>query len=87
MFLALGLGVFIGPAQAASRTLAARLTPPDMAGQVYGLYAFTGKSIAFFGPLAFALATSLFDSQRAGVATILFFWVAGMALLMKVREK
>lgn len=87
MILALGLGVFIGPAQAASRTLAARLTPPEMAGQTYGLYAFTGKSIAFMGPLAFAWATSMFDSQRAGIATILLFWLAGMALLLKVKEK
>ncbi len=87
MILALALGVFIGPAQAASRTLAARLTPLDMAGQTYGLYAFTGKSIAFFGPLAFGLVTSLFGSQRAGMTTILFFWVAGIALLMKVREQ
>lgn len=86
MALALGLGLFIGPAQAASRTLAARLTPPAMAAQTYGLYAFTGKSIAFLGPLAFALATQAFDSQRAGIATILIFWLAGGALLVKVRE-
>lgn len=87
MALALTLGIFIGPAQAASRTLAARLTPPDMAGQTYGLYAFTGKSIAFLGPLAFGAATSFFDSQRAGLVTILLFWLAGMALLAKVKEE
>lgn len=86
MVLAMALGIFIGPAQAASRTLAARLTPPEMAGQTYGLYAFTGKSIAFFGPLAFALATGFFHSQRAGIATILLFWLAGMIILHKVRE-
>ena len=52
-----------------------------------GLYAFTGKSIAFLGPLAFAFATSLFDSQRIGIATILIFWLAGLTLLLKVKEK
>ncbi len=86
ILLALGLGLFVGPAQAAGRTLAARLAPPGMVAQTYGLYAFTGKSIAFLGPLCFALATDIFDSQRAGIATILLFWLAGMALLMKVRE-
>lgn len=85
--LALALGIFIGPAQAASRTLAARLTPPEMVGQTYGLYAFTGKSVAFFGPLAFAAVTDMFDSQRAGMATIVLFWLAGMIVLLKVREK
>ena len=85
--LALALGIFMGPAQAASRTLAARLSPPDMVAQTYGLYSFTGKSVSFFGPLAFGLATSAFDSQRAGMATIILFWLAGMALLALVREK
>lgn len=87
MGLAMALGIFIGPAQAASRTLAARLAPPEMEGQTYGLYAFTGKSIAFLGPLAFGTATFIFDSQRAGIATILLFWIAGMVLLLKVREQ
>ena len=86
LIIALGLGLFIGPAQAASRTLAARLSTNAMTTQTFGLYAFAGKSIAFLGPLFFALATDYFDSQRAGIATILFFWLAGLALLLKVRE-
>ena len=85
--MALALGIFMGPAQAASRTLAARLSPPDMVAQTYGLYSFTGKSVSFFGPLAFGLATSAFDSQRAGMATIILFWLAGMVLLSMVKEK
>lgn len=84
---ALCLGIFMGPVQAASRTMVARLSPPDMVAQTYGLYAFTGKSISFLGPLAFGLATTAFDSQRAGMATIILFWIAGMALLTMVKEK
>lgn len=84
--LALALGIFMGPAQAAGRTWAARLSPPGMVAQTYGLYAFTGRTVSFFGPLAFGLAVSVFDSQRAGMATIMLFWIAGMALLTKVRE-
>lgn len=84
--LALALGIFMGPAQAAGRTWAARLSPPDMVAQTYGLYALTGKAVSFFGPLAFGLATHAFSGQRAGMATILLFWLAGMALLAKVTE-
>lgn len=84
--LALVLGIFLGPVQSASRTLAARLAPPDMINQVYGFYGLTGKAISFAGPLLFAVATQAFDSQRAGIATIIVFWVVGMVLLMKVRE-
>lgn len=85
--LALALGIFMGPAQAAGRTMAARLSPPGMVAQTYGFYALTGRAVSFFGPLAFGLATHAFDSQRAGMATIMLFWLAGMALLAKVKEK
>ncbi|HEY0901981.1 MAG TPA: MFS transporter [Micavibrio sp.] len=84
--LALVLGIFLGPVQSASRTLAARLAPPAMINQVYGFYGLTGKAISFAGPLLFAVATQAFDSQRAGIATIIVFWVVGMVLLIKVRE-
>lgn len=84
--LALVLGIFLGPVQSASRTLAARLAPPGMMNQTYGFYGLTGKCISFLGPLAFAVATQIFDSQRAGIATIIVFWLTGMVLLMKVKE-
>ena len=83
--LALGLGLFVGPVQAASRTLMARLAPPAMATEMFGLYAFTGKSIAWLGPLAFAALTEAFDSQRAGMASIVVLLAAGGALLLTVR--
>lgn len=86
MALSLALGTFIGPAQAASRTLAARLSLPGTEGQNFGLYAMTGKSVAFLGPLGFALATDIFDTQKAGLFVILLFWVAGFIILRKVRE-
>ena len=84
--LALVLGIFLGPVQSASRTMAARLAPPDRINQTYGFYGLTGKCISFLGPLAFAMATQAFDSQRAGIATILLFWVAGMLILSRVKE-
>ena len=87
MGLSLLLGIFIGPAQAASRTLAARLSVPGTEGQNFGLYAMTGKSVAFLGPLGFALATDIFDTQKAGLFVILLFWLVGFIILRKVREQ
>ena len=84
--LALGLGIFVGPAQAASRSLMARLSPNELETEMFGLYAFAGKSVAFLGPVLFGIATEAFDSQRAGMATILLFFVAGGAVLTTVRE-
>lgn len=84
--LAFGMGFFIGPVQAASRTLAGRLAPHGMITQTYGLYAFTGKSIAFMGPVVYGLATQAFGTQQAGMMSIVMFWVVGLLLLAGVRE-
>ncbi len=80
------LGVFVGPAQAASRSMLARLAPPDMRAEMFGLFALSGKATAFLGPAVLGAATLYFNSQRAGMATILLFWLAGLALLMGVRD-
>jgi UMF1 family MFS transporter len=79
------LSLFIGPVQSASRGLMACLSPPDARAEMFGLYALSGKSTSFLGPLIFGIVTAQFDSQRAGMATILAFWIAGMALLALVR--
>jgi UMF1 family MFS transporter len=84
--LALPLGVFFGPAQAASRTLMARLAPPAQSSEYFGLFALSGRITAFAGPAALAWATAAFGSQRAGMATILAFLLGGAAILATVRE-
>jgi UMF1 family MFS transporter len=84
--LALGLGLFFGPTQAASRSLMARLAPPERRAEFFGLYNFAGKATAFLGPALFGLATYMFDSQRVGLATILPFFVIGLIILWPVRE-
>ena len=81
------LGVFVGPAQAASRTLMARMAPPDLRTEMFGLYAFSGKATAFLGPAALAFTTDIFSSQRAGMATMVVFFVVGGFLLLTVNEK
>jgi UMF1 family MFS transporter len=86
LVLALILGLFVGPAQSASRVIMAKLAPPAMMTEMFGLYTMTGKAIAFVGPLGFGLLTDLFDSQRAGLTVILAMWLAGGALLLFVRD-
>lgn len=80
----LPLGIFFGPAQSASRSLMARLAPPNLYAEMFGLFALAGKATAFLGPLLFGLVTDLFGTQRAGLATILGFFVVGLALLIPV---
>ncbi len=84
--LSLGLGTFIGPSQAAGRSLLARLAPEGMENEMFGLYGLSGKATAFLGPLALGGVTAATESQRAGMATILVFFLVGLLLMLKVRE-
>ncbi len=83
--LAMPLGIFLGPAQSASRSLMARLAPPDLTAEFFGLYALSGKATAFVGPFVYGLVTGITGNQRFGLATIIVFILAGLALLLPVR--
>lgn len=80
----LGLGALLGPIQAASRSMLARLAEPHEMTEMFGLYAFTGKATAFAAPLAVGIVTVATDSQRLGIATVLVFIAAGLLLLLTV---
>ncbi|MFC7607447.1 MFS transporter [Teichococcus aestuarii] len=84
--LALALGLFIGPAQSASRSYMARLAPPDEVAAHFGLFALSGRITGFMGPAVLALVTAATQSQRAGMATVLGFLALGGAILLTVRE-
>ena len=82
----LGLGIFIGPTQSASRSMIARLSPAGRETEMFGLFALSGRATAFAGPLLVGWATFAFDSQRAGMATILGFLAVGLFILLPLRE-
>ncbi|MDR3478960.1 MAG: MFS transporter [Gammaproteobacteria bacterium] len=84
--MALVLSLFVGPVQAASRSLMARLTPSQQSTEMFGLYAFSGKITAFVGPWLFGVSTLYFHSQRAGIASILLFFMIGGSLMAFVKE-
>jgi UMF1 family MFS transporter len=83
--LAMGLGVFVGPAQAASRSLMARLAPAEARNAQFGLFALSGRVTGFVGPAALGTVTAIFHSQRAGMAVIVLLLGGGGALLAGLR--
>lgn len=88
VFLAFALivGLVAAPVQAASRSLLARLAPPDQITQYFGLFAFSGKVTAFLAPFLVATVTLATDSQRLGMSAIALFLVAGMLLMLPIQE-
>ena len=64
----------------------ARLTKPGNEGQMFGLYATTGRAVSFLSPLAFALFVAVFGTDRAGIVGILLVLAAGLVILLRVRR-
>ena len=79
--------VFVGPIQSSSRTLMMHIIPKEKATQLFGLYVFSGKASTFIGPWIFGLMTLEFNSQRAGLGSLLFFFAVGALVLWFVREQ
>ena len=88
-YLVLGclIGAAGGPLQAASRTLLIHMVPKDRIAQYFGLFALTGKVTSFIGPLLIGAITAATASQKAGMAVLVLFFVAGRLLLARVREQ
>ena len=84
--LGLAIGVFVGPAQSASRSLMARMAPEELRTEMFGLFALSGKATAFVGPWLVGVLTAAFASQRVGMSAIVVFLAAGLLLLLFVRE-
>ena len=80
------IGIFMGPAQAASRSLLGRFIPPEKETEFYGFFAFSGKSTAFIGTIAYIAMTTAFGSPRYGVGSIMVFFLIGGLILAKVDE-
>lgn len=87
LVFAMVIGIVAAPVQAASRSLLARLAPPEKVTQFFGLFAFSGKVTAFFAPFLIASVTAATGSERAGMSAIMFFLIAGMVLMLKVHDR
>ena len=82
----LALAIFVGPAQSASRSFLSRLIPAGREGEIFGLYATTGRAATFLAPTLFGLAVSLGGAQYWGILGILVVLAAGLALLVPVKR-
>jgi Permeases of the major facilitator superfamily len=86
--------MFVGPAQSASRTFLARLIPMGRAGEIFGLYATTGRVVSFLSPAAFGLAIGLGaavtgqeNTQYWGILGIVLVLLAGLVVMIPVKER
>ncbi|MFK0380296.1 MFS transporter [Pandoraea sp. NPDC090278] len=80
------LGIGMGPLQAASRSLVARLSPPDKVGEFFGIFALSGRATSFLAPLIVTIALPIFKTQRVTPIVVLFFLITGFLLMSRVSD-
>ncbi len=88
LFWAVGivLAAFVGPAQAASRSFLARVTPAGREGEVFGLYATTGRAAGWMASLLWGVFIAIAANQTLfGILGISIVLAAGGIMLLFVK--
>lgn len=80
------LAAFVGPAQAASRSFLARVTPAGQEGEIFGLYATTGRAAGWMASLLWSVFIVLAANQTLyGILGIALVLAVGFVLLCFVK--
>jgi UMF1 family MFS transporter len=84
--MACAVGLAQGGVQSLSRSLYARLIPPDKPGEFFGFYNMIGKFAAVLGPFLVALAAVVTEDTRWAVAAVLPLLLGGAIVLLFTPE-
>lgn len=86
-----GMGFFIaivmGGSQAISRSLFAQMIPTGKEAEFYSFYEVSERGTSWIGPLLFGLMNQVFGSLRPALLSLIFFFLAGLAILPFVNVK
>ena len=85
--VAVAAGIGLGSIQAASRSFMSVLIPEGKEAEMFGFYAFCGKSSSIIGPLVFGTISRVTGgNQRVAVVAIATFFIVGGLLLRRVAD-
>ena len=90
--LGLVLSGCVGPAQSAARSFLARVIPEGREGEIFGLYATTGRAVSFMAPamygLFIALGSRVVEGSAGywGVLGIVVVLALGLLLMLRVKD-
>ncbi|WP_040167442.1 MFS transporter [Microbacterium gorillae] len=79
------LSSLVGPVQSASRSLLARVTPVGREGEIFGLYATTGRAASWLASLAWTLLIAWFGAIYWGILGIIAVIAVGLVLMLFVK--
>ncbi len=83
--MAVVVGLVQGGVQSLSRSFFGRMVPAGKSAEFYGFYNMVGKFGTVLGPLLMGATAWFLDSTRASILSLLLLFVAGGALLWRVR--
>ncbi len=75
------VALVLGGSQALSRSLFAQMIPKEQEAEYFSFYEISDRGTSWLGTFIFGLANQVFGSLRAGVLSLVFFFVAGLILL------
>jgi UMF1 family MFS transporter len=78
------VGIIMGGSQALSRSLYAQLVPKSKEAEYFSIYEISDKGTSWMCPLIFGLAMQATHSYRLAVLSLIVFFIAGLAVLLKV---
>ena len=78
------VGLVQGGTQALSRSLYGSMVPKSRSAEFFSFYNISGKFAGVLGPAVFGLVGQLTKTSRLGVLSMIFFFVAGTILLLRV---
>ena len=79
------LCAFVGPAQAAARSFLARVTPAGREGEIFGLYATTGRAASWMASAAWTVLIVATSQTAYGILGIVMVLIIGFLLLLPVK--
>jgi UMF1 family MFS transporter len=81
------LSLFVGPTQSASRSLLARVSNNRNEGELFGLYATTGRLVVWLSPLIFWILTTTLGAQYWGILAIVFVLLVGLIIIIPIKPR
>ena len=84
--MAVGVALVQGGVQALSRSYFSRLIPRERSGEYFGFYNMLGKFAAVLGPLVVGVVALATGNPHLSIMVLALFFIAGAALLSRVRE-
>jgi UMF1 family MFS transporter len=78
------IAIVLGGTQALSRSLFSQMVPEGREAEYFGIYEISDKGTSWMAPVFFALALQFTGNYRVAILSLIVFFVAGFAVLLKV---